>query len=223
MKRAQQIIIDHLRAMRNDLGNCEQTTHVHILAIGTLEHVGKEMEAAFDNPTAYHVANLVQTIEEFLKLAWPQCEGCRVPSSPDPEKHVATCSCRFVHLTPRHYPHIAVCGGIGQLTLDERCVTCPECKREIERLRHALLEIKHCKIYRMPKCLVENTDNKAKINDLLPEGETLVDVWEDKDRARPYLLVKVAGNGCPPVRPGETIPQFPWPEAEADAPSYIKR
>ena len=69
MKQAQRIIIDHLRAMREELDKCEQTTHVHILAIGTLEHVGKDMEAAFDNPTAYHVANLAQTIDEFLKLA----------------------------------------------------------------------------------------------------------------------------------------------------------
>ena len=58
-----------LRFLNRELGHYEQTTHSHIFAGRSLEDVLAELVKVYNDPTAFNISNLSQSIE-----AWTEVE-----------------------------------------------------------------------------------------------------------------------------------------------------
>lgn len=67
-QKVRDVILKHLEAMKEDLGQFEHTTHGAIL-VGDIREVGRELERVYDNPTAFRLSTFVQAIMAMTRAA----------------------------------------------------------------------------------------------------------------------------------------------------------
>lgn len=63
------VILKHLAALAEDLGEFEQTTHGQVVFGPVMKMVSVYLDECYKEPTAYNISNLSQGIRQMVKYA----------------------------------------------------------------------------------------------------------------------------------------------------------